>query len=299
MTFSQLQYLLEIHRTGSVSQAAKALFVTQSNVSIALNTLEKELGFPIFIRSKKGLTPTPRGMDIINHANFIYERYQLMTSKQQQQWTDVRIMSATVAPAQNAFIRLVRENKNRKDVRFTLKSGSVSLALDGLRFFNLDLAVFMALEPNYPGYKATFEKHGLELQLLGELPAALQLGQEHPLFTAENISIQDLEEDFLLEYPTKATSNGLSSAGFMQIKDERFLFTNHESIRNQLIQEGLAFSVSHMLPAEQSPANGIRSIPLEGLSYKLCIATNPNAPQLPQIDRYKALLQEELAAAGI
>jgi DNA-binding transcriptional LysR family regulator len=56
---------LEIHRTGSVTQAAKNLFVTQSSVSIALSALEKELGFPIFIRSKKGLTPTPRGATII------------------------------------------------------------------------------------------------------------------------------------------------------------------------------------------------------------------------------------------
>ena len=35
MTFPQLQYLLEIYRTGSVTKAAQSLIETQSSVSIA------------------------------------------------------------------------------------------------------------------------------------------------------------------------------------------------------------------------------------------------------------------------
>ena len=42
MTFQQLQYLLEVNRTGSFTTAAKNLFVTQSSVSNAITSLEKE-----------------------------------------------------------------------------------------------------------------------------------------------------------------------------------------------------------------------------------------------------------------
>ena len=58
MTFQQLQYLLEVSRTGSISGAAKNLFLAQSSVSASISNLEEELGFPIFIRSKKGVIPT-------------------------------------------------------------------------------------------------------------------------------------------------------------------------------------------------------------------------------------------------
>ena len=80
MTFPQLQYLLEIHRAGSITQAAKNLFVSQSSVSVALNAIETELGFPVFIRNRKGLVPTPQGVEAIAHAKRIVESYQLMTT---------------------------------------------------------------------------------------------------------------------------------------------------------------------------------------------------------------------------
>lgn len=43
---------------GTITDAAHALFVSQPAVSKALSALEAEMGFPLFVRSKKGLTPT-------------------------------------------------------------------------------------------------------------------------------------------------------------------------------------------------------------------------------------------------
>lgn len=299
MTFSQLQYLLEIYRTGSVTQAAKNLFVSQSSVSIALGTLEKELGFPVFDRGKKGLVPTPKGVDAIAHAKRIVESYQQMTKPTEQPWINVRLLAANIEPTENAFLRLVRENHGRKDVRFSLRSGSAGLALDSLRFFNLDAAVFVVLEPRFLEREASFKKEGLQLWSMGTIPAAIQLGEGHPLFDAPSVSLKDLENDLLLEFPTKVTSEGLRSAGVLQVSDERLLITNHEQLRQQLIREGCAFSVSHMLHTEANPRNGIRNIPLEGLQYRLCVATNPQQPRLPEVERYLELLQEELKNVGI
>ena len=46
MTIQQLEYLLEVNRAGSITAAAKNLFVTQSSVSCAVGALEAELGIP-------------------------------------------------------------------------------------------------------------------------------------------------------------------------------------------------------------------------------------------------------------
>ena len=47
MTIPQLQYVLEISRTGSVSKAAKTLYLSQPNLSNAIKNLENELGITI------------------------------------------------------------------------------------------------------------------------------------------------------------------------------------------------------------------------------------------------------------
>ena len=55
-----LSTFLEVYRAGSVSAAAQRLGLTQPAVSGQLARLEKQLGEPLFLRSRKGVTPTPR-----------------------------------------------------------------------------------------------------------------------------------------------------------------------------------------------------------------------------------------------
>ena len=58
MTIQQLQYVLEISRTGSVSKAAKTLYLSQPNLSNAIKNLENELGITIFERTPMGMQLT-------------------------------------------------------------------------------------------------------------------------------------------------------------------------------------------------------------------------------------------------
>ncbi|SDI96654.1 DNA-binding transcriptional regulator, LysR family [Actinokineospora alba] len=53
-----LSTFLEIYRAGSLSAAAERLGLTQPAVSGQLARLERQLGEPLFIRSRQGVTPT-------------------------------------------------------------------------------------------------------------------------------------------------------------------------------------------------------------------------------------------------
>ncbi|PVE14170.1 LysR family transcriptional regulator [Streptomyces scopuliridis] len=55
-----LATFLEIYRAGSLSAAAGRLGITQPAVTSQLARLEEQLGEPLFVRSRKGATPTPR-----------------------------------------------------------------------------------------------------------------------------------------------------------------------------------------------------------------------------------------------
>ena len=61
MNTQHLQYLIEIERTRSVSQAAENLFIGQPNLSRILHEMEANLGFKIFERTSKGVRSTERG----------------------------------------------------------------------------------------------------------------------------------------------------------------------------------------------------------------------------------------------
>ncbi len=61
MQIKQFEYVREIANCNSISKAAQNLFISQQTLSEALKLLETELGFKIFTRSNKGVTPTKSG----------------------------------------------------------------------------------------------------------------------------------------------------------------------------------------------------------------------------------------------
>ena len=61
---SQLEWyrnFMAVYRTGSVSGAARVRHLTQPAVSQQLAALEGAVGAPLFVRTPKGMRPTPRG----------------------------------------------------------------------------------------------------------------------------------------------------------------------------------------------------------------------------------------------
>ena len=61
MTLQQLRYVVEVATAGSITEAARRLFVAQPSLSKAVSELEAEMGITIFERSSKGVVPTEDG----------------------------------------------------------------------------------------------------------------------------------------------------------------------------------------------------------------------------------------------
>lgn len=64
-----LATFLEIYRAGSLSAAAHRLGVTQPAVTGQLARLEEEIGEQLFVRSRKGVTPTPRAAALASRVS--------------------------------------------------------------------------------------------------------------------------------------------------------------------------------------------------------------------------------------
>jgi DNA-binding transcriptional LysR family regulator len=63
MNFQQCRYVEAIANTGSFSEAAKKLYVTQPNLSSSIKELENDLGVQLFIRSNTGARLTDDGYE--------------------------------------------------------------------------------------------------------------------------------------------------------------------------------------------------------------------------------------------
>lgn len=61
MDLKQLEYMVKIDEESNITRAAEKLFITQSALNQQLLKLEKELGTPLFYRSRTDWRPTPSG----------------------------------------------------------------------------------------------------------------------------------------------------------------------------------------------------------------------------------------------
>jgi LysR family hydrogen peroxide-inducible transcriptional activator len=73
MTLTDLKYIVALARERHFGRAAKACFVSQPTLSVAVKKLEEELGVAVFERAPQEVTPTPAGRLIVEQAARVLE----------------------------------------------------------------------------------------------------------------------------------------------------------------------------------------------------------------------------------
>ena len=71
MDLQQLRYAVTVAETGSITAAAKRLYMGQPNLSRSIRELEAELGITLFERTARGVVPTQSGEGFLGYARSI------------------------------------------------------------------------------------------------------------------------------------------------------------------------------------------------------------------------------------
>jgi len=294
MTFQQLQYLLSVNRNGSLSLAAKELFITQSAVSNTLAALEKELNCRIFTRSAYGLTLTPEGEQIVSYAKRICENYSLLTGVTKSSRPQLRVNAPNYAPACTAFTRILDEYKERDDVELSfndhLNMDFYDRLLHGYSDVNIALTICV--------YDQSVAEHAREKKLLREklcvIPAAICIGSGHRLYTAKEPKPQDFAEDRLLVTPERRPSEIHALQAYVPINQNKVLICGKSGLRKDILQKGQAYAIRHLPGRAVRQSEGLRYIPIPGLTFVVAAYTDPVRPVTPEVTRYLQLLKEEI-----
>lgn len=72
----QLQYLVAISETGTMSEAAKRTSVSQPSLSIQLKDMEDQLGASLVERGRRGALLTPLGVEVVSRARIILRQVE-------------------------------------------------------------------------------------------------------------------------------------------------------------------------------------------------------------------------------
>jgi len=275
MTFQQLAYLLEVSRTGSISGAAKNLFLAQSSVSAAISNLEEELGITVFIRTKKGVIPTAQGAAVIEQAARIRESYLTMTRHEAREKKHIRISAPATEELDEAFAQLIACMKENDKVSFSLNRFSTVEAAGKLASFELDVALLLNHKARFLSVETLLRSKELAWETIAEFPAVIQIGPGHPLYEKERIEIGDLEGFLFVDHMDDPLVHNVFLKGVIPLSPDRTVAVKSDYAAHLLVAKGLCFSMGAGAPGKVSETFGFRSIPLPDVSYTLTAVTNP------------------------
>ena len=196
MTLQQLKYVTTIANIGSISEAAKRLFVSQPSLTKAIKELEKEMGITIFDRTNKGISVSKEGERFLGYARQVLEQAALLEEQYKSQSGGKKQFSVSTQHysfAVNAFVELLKGAEiDQYDV--SLRETQTYEIIDDVAHMKSEIGLLYYNDFNRPVLEKLIHTNELTFTELFTAHPHIFIGKTHPLAHKEVVSMDELEE---------------------------------------------------------------------------------------------------------
>lgn len=196
MTLQQLKYVTTIANIGSISEAAKRLFVSQPSLTKAIKELEKEMGITIFDRTNKGITVSKEGERFLGYVRQVLEQAALLEEQYKSQSGGKKQFSVSTQHysfAVNAFVELLKGAEiDQYDV--SLRETQTYEIIDDVAHMKSEIGLLYYNDFNRPVLEKLIHTNELTFTELFTAHPHIFIGKTHPLAHKEVVSMDELEE---------------------------------------------------------------------------------------------------------
>ena len=196
MTLMQLNYIMEIYNSGSINQAAKNLFMSQSTISAAIKEVEEELDITIFTRTNRGITVTEEGQEFIANIRPLLEQERKIRKyyKAKGREADGRF---TISLQRYAFCieAFVDFMKTQADAGYEFKIIECDMAqvISDVSTRKSEVGVLFFSDISHKYLQRIFTDAGLEFRNLKEVRPQAFFNENHPLAAQKEVTMEDLK----------------------------------------------------------------------------------------------------------
>ncbi len=194
MTLQQLKYMITVAEKGSITEAAKELFISQPSLSGAIKEVEKEAKVTIFNRCRAGVALTTEGMEFLGYARQVVQQMELLESRyidNQPEKQRFCVSTQHYTFAANAFVELVQQFGQERYEFILNETQTYQIIMDVRNRFS-DLGVLYLSGTNEDVLKKVFEENNLNFYELFTAVPHVFLRKGHPLADREKIRLEEL-----------------------------------------------------------------------------------------------------------
>ena len=221
MTLTQLKYVITIAECGSMNKAAELLYVAQPSLTGAVKELEKELGFPLFNRSGRGVTLTADGADFIPYARDVVGRYEILLEKFGEEGIRKKkfgVSTQHYSFAVKAFVEMVK-TFDISEYEFAIRETMTKQVISDVASMRSEIGILYLSDFNRRAINKLLSSANLEFHHLIDCDVSVYLWRGHPLANKKYIT-----EEELSPYPCLSFEQGDTSSFYFA---EEILPTNN------------------------------------------------------------------------
>ena len=183
MTLQQLKYIVTVAQTGTITEAAGKLYISQPSLTNAIHELEKEMNITIFNRTNKGISVSKEGEEFLSYARQILDQAAILEDKYKgdnggrKQYC---ISTQHYSFAVNAFVDLIKQfGQNEYD--FSLRETQTYEIIEDVARLRSEIGILFINDFNEAVIRKILKAYELEFHELFTARPHVFISRKHPL----------------------------------------------------------------------------------------------------------------------
>lgn len=258
MTLQQLRYVVKVAEKGTISEAAKELFISQPSLTNAIKELEREMQLTIFQRTNKGVVVSNEGDVFLGYARQVLEQVHLLEERfgnEKSHNPSLSVSCQHYSFAVEAFVDVIRAFGG-PHYDFTLRETQTHEIIEDVSRLRSEIGILHTSNQNREIIEKLIRDNQLQFEELFVAKPHVFISSKHPLAQKTEITLEDLEEypylsfeqgEYNSFYFSEELLSTLDHSRNIKVRDRATLFNLAVGLDGYTISSGV---ISHELNGE-------------------------------------------------
>lgn len=196
MTLQQLKYAITVAETGTITEAASKLYISQPSLTNAIHELEKEMNIIIFNRTNKGISISKEGEDFLGYARQVLEQAAILEDKYKGDNGGKKkfcVSTQHYSFAVNAFVDLIKKF-GQDEYDFSLRETQTYEIIEDVARMRSEIGILFLNDFNEKVITKILKSYDLEFHQLFVARPHVFISRKHPLAQNQVIINEELEQ---------------------------------------------------------------------------------------------------------
>lgn len=195
MTLQQLKYVVTVAETGTITEAAGKLYISQPSLTNAIHELEREMQIVIFNRTNKGISLSKEGDIFLGYARQVLEQAEILEDKYKGEGSGKKqfcVSTQHYSFAVNAFVDLIKKY-GQEEYDFSLRETQTYEIIEDVAKMRSEIGILFLNDFNEKVITKILKSNELEFHELFVAKPHVFISRRHPLADRQIITNEELE----------------------------------------------------------------------------------------------------------